>query len=273
MGRDLGFSLWLKASGDSCIGFEDGTMLATAGSVEMTLVRTDWEFWTMLLLFLLAVGFFLYLAVRSDILRDCQAVPEKGDRKPFSLSRCQMAWWFFIIFASYMLIWIVVGDRDTLSSSALALLGISSATALGAVSIDASKKTDAKTQLQALEQEAVSLTSRVNAIDANTAKAEEIRELADKKARLDQVAKLISELKVTLAPKSSEGFLQDLLTDVNGVTLHRFQIVIWTVTLGFIFALLVYRTLGMPEFSGTLLALMGISNGAYLGFKIPEKQA
>jgi hypothetical protein len=29
----------------------------------------------------------------------------------------------------------------------------------------------------------------------------------------------------------------------------------------------------MPEFGATLLALMGISAGTYLGFKIPEKQA
>jgi hypothetical protein len=28
----------------------------------------------------------------------------------------------------------------------------------------------------------------------------------------------------------------------------------------------------MPEFSTTLLALMGISSGTYLGFKIPERQ-
>lgn len=29
----------------------------------------------------------------------------------------------------------------------------------------------------------------------------------------------------------------------------------------------------MPEFDGTLLALMGISSGTYLGFKIPERQS
>ena len=28
----------------------------------------------------------------------------------------------------------------------------------------------------------------------------------------------------------------------------------------------------MPEFSDTLLALMGISAGTYIGFKIPERQ-
>jgi hypothetical protein len=36
-----------------------------------------------------------------------------------------------------------------------------------------------------------------------------------------------------------------------------------------IFIAPVYRTLEMPEFSGTLLALMGLSNGTYMGFKCP----
>jgi hypothetical protein len=29
----------------------------------------------------------------------------------------------------------------------------------------------------------------------------------------------------------------------------------------------------MPDFDNTLLALMGVSSGTYLGFKIPEKPA
>jgi hypothetical protein len=34
----------------------------------------------------------------------------------------------------------------------------------------------------------------------------------------------------------------------------------------------VYRDLAMsPEFSTTLLALMGISSAGYIGFKLPEK--
>jgi hypothetical protein len=44
----------------------------------------------------------------------------------------------------------------------------------------------------------------------------------------------------------------------------------WTIVLGIIFISSVYRNLAMPEFSGTLLTLMGISSGTYLGFKIPE---
>jgi hypothetical protein len=32
----------------------------------------------------------------------------------------------------------------------------------------------------------------------------------------------------------------------------------------------VWRDLAMPEFSATLLTLMGISSAGYVGFKIPE---
>jgi len=47
---------------------------------------------------------------------------------------------------------------------------------------------------------------------------------------------------------------------------------VWTLVLGVIFVGSVYKNLEMPEFSATLLGLMGISSGTYLGFKVPEKQ-
>jgi len=72
--------------------------------------------------------------------------------------------------------------------------------------------------------------------------------------------------------RASRGFLQDVLSDSGGVSLHRFQIFIWTIVLGVIFCAEVFRNLAMPEFNATLLALMGISAGTYLGFKFPEGQ-
>ncbi|HKV39453.1 MAG TPA: hypothetical protein VJX67_09585, partial [Blastocatellia bacterium] len=41
---------------------------------------------------------------------------------------------------------------------------------------------------------------------------------------------------------------------------------------GVIFCVEVYKNLSMPQFDPTLLALMGISAGTYLGFKFPEGQ-
>lgn len=70
-------------------------------------------------------------------------------------------------------------------------------------------------------------------------------------------------------------FLADILTDEDGVThtggvsFHRVQMLVWTVLLGMIFVREVWQTLCMPDFDATLLGLMGISSGTYLGFKMP----
>lgn len=77
----------------------------------------------------------------------------------------------------------------------------------------------------------------------------------------------------TKLPASSGNFFDDLLTDADGVTMHRFQVLAVTVILGVMFIIHVASTLAMPEFDATLLGLMGISGGTYLGFKIPENQA
>jgi hypothetical protein len=73
---------------------------------------------------------------------------------------------------------------------------------------------------------------------------------------------------------STGKFLRDILRDpeTGNISFHRFQIFIWTLVLGFIFLHSVWGRLSMPEFDGTLIALMGISAGTYLGFKIPEKK-
>jgi hypothetical protein len=72
--------------------------------------------------------------------------------------------------------------------------------------------------------------------------------------------------------RGSGSFLTDVLSDGAGMSLHRFQMFVWTLVLGVIFCFSVYRRLAMPDFSVTLLGLMGISSGTYLGFKFPEKE-
>jgi len=71
----------------------------------------------------------------------------------------------------------------------------------------------------------------------------------------------------------SKGFLRDLLDEGDTISLSRFQLFLWTLTLGVIFCRSVYENLHMPEFSATLLALMGISSGTYLGFKTQKAPA
>jgi len=56
----------------------------------------------------------------------------------------------------------------------------------------------------------------------------------------------------------------------NGINFHRFQIAVWTLVLAIIFIKDVYENLAMPTFNTTLLGLLGLSAGTYLGLKIPE---
>ena len=74
-------------------------------------------------------------------------------------------------------------------------------------------------------------------------------------------------------PFVSQGWFRDMTTDANGPALHRLQVFIWTLVLGGVFVIGIYRDLSMPEFSNTLLALMGITSAGYLGFKYPEQQS
>lgn len=71
----------------------------------------------------------------------------------------------------------------------------------------------------------------------------------------------------------SRGFLRDVLSDAGGISLYRLQLFVWTLVLGIIFVASVYHGLQMPQFSSTLLGLMGISSGTYVGFKVPESRA
>jgi hypothetical protein len=75
-------------------------------------------------------------------------------------------------------------------------------------------------------------------------------------------------------PRASDGFIRDLISDDRGlVALDRLQVVVWTLVLGGIFLTSVLWDLTMPEFSATMLALMGISSGTYIGFKLPMKSS
>ena len=89
---------------------------------------------------------------------------------------------------------------------------------------------------------------------------------------MEQVDKAIPGMEAELEPEISEGFFRDILSDANGISLHRFQILVWSLILGIIFVVSTWKSMTMPEFNETLLTLMGISSGTYIGFKFPEKQ-
>lgn len=270
--------------------------------------RIDYaKFWISMgvALFLL---FFLFLHEDSrkdmrDSLSDIGPMPSMGGSKPWSLARCQMAFWFVMVAGSFLSIWVVTGALDTITGSVLALIGIGSGSALGSALIDASvdeqvkleKLQQRKTELEGvvadlekgkgdneitdLQKMIVALTDQINAASPDTkAKLQikldgKVKEKAFKlKAKLGYARELLEYTENRIGHQSN-GFWNDILNDNESAAFHRIQMFVWTLILGGIFVYSVWKSLSMPEFSETLLALQGISAGTYLGFKLPVKNS
>jgi hypothetical protein len=236
---------------------------------------------------------FFALARYTDIIRDTASPRRPDGQRPYSLARGQMAFWFFLVIASYFFLWIVTGDMNTLNGSVLALIGISAGTALGSAFVDAAKpvpvgssgnqpivdvtrphnevvmeltklRADTEQELEALQKARTLISpSDKQALDANEQQQNEVRErLANYRWQ-----------SAYFAWPTWKGVMYDLLAENNLISFHRFQIFIWTLILGIMFVASVYNELTMPEFSATLLGLLGISAGTYVGFKLPETKA
>ncbi|WP_044562986.1 hypothetical protein [Azospirillum sp. B4] len=164
-------------------------------------------------------------------------------RRPYSLAQSQMCWWFIIILISYLYLFAVTGNLDTLSDQALILMGIGTGTALGAAMVEQNKTNQTLADYQAALAQ------------WQTTPTPALRDTLD-----DLAAKL-----------ASQDFFHDILTDQNGISLHRFQSLVWTVVLGALFLVEVVVRKAMPTFDPNTLAVLGISAGTYLGFKVPEK--
>jgi hypothetical protein len=250
--------------------------------------------------FVVVGGLLIGLGSVTDILRDSQpqdfgpALPKKY-RRTFSLAQTQMAWWFCVILASY--IYIVCANPTAANfpnfviPSVLVLMGIGSGTALGATMIEQVKGNQNNANLANPPPETTIDTfndvvsqleiATAAAIAANLAAAVAAAAVPPNQVLVTSTAATAVSAQATvaaltaqrnlLAPRvASTDFFTDILTDVNGISLHRFQAFVWTFVLGIVFVTDVIMTTTMPKFDGTLLALLGISNGAYLGFKVPE---
>jgi hypothetical protein len=229
-----------------------------------------------------------------------------------------MAFWFVLIFVSFVFLYIVLWDYNTVSGQALWLMGISSATALCSIGVDALKDSPADATNRALQALGLNSHDDVKRLDQDiaarvAARAELENALKNKKsaaqdaagdanaspddeelaAKAVALAKVVAGMERSMTaygleiqdrqnikqtfeqkikPFVTQGWFQDLTTDINGPTLHRLQALFWTLAIGVVFVISVYRDLAMPaDLSPTLLALMGISGAGYVGFKYPER--
>src|SRR6185312_3131766 len=267
--------------------------------------------WSMAIASLL-IGGVIWLVVaraqRNTTLRDSYLPQIEPAQQTYSLARCQMAFWFVLIFCSFVFLYIATWDYNTVSQQALELMGISGATALAAVAVDYKKDSPADAVNRGLQARGVNSYDevvRMRDVDIPRMQAE----LQAKKLELEALPRpptgahapppselqqqwMAADRRITqltldindrrnrlttyeanILPFKTQGFFKDVTTDINGTAIHRLQVFCWTIVLGGVFIIGVYRNLAMPEFGGTLLALMGISGAGYVGFKIPENNS
>lgn len=150
------------------IGIEDRYAIAAKeganASINLRVIPLRWFLFWLLIFAILVVGFFV-LARKTDLLRDTGQSPSSGARRPYSLARTQIAWWFFITLAAYLLIGIITGDFSTsITGTVLTLLGISAGTALASAAVDANKDNPG-TQAQEANA-ALTLQTKIAGLDA-----------------------------------------------------------------------------------------------------------
>lgn len=257
--------------------------LSNENNFSLIRIHRGW-FWACFFIIILYL-FIVFIMVRDrGLLRDrsinLSAIGINTSANTYSLGRFQMAFWFTLTIISFFFIWLITDAYDIITSTVLALIGISAGTSLSAAVIDNSKSTDLLNQTVMLQNELARLNTQISALNNQIstvpapANVDILQgQLNTAQNRVTEITPLIANNIAILTPQQSEGFFNDILKDVNGISFHRLQMFVWTFVLGLIFLYSVWKRLSMPEFSSTLLALQGLTAGTYLGFKFPEKQA
>ncbi|HKF49298.1 MAG TPA: hypothetical protein VKB38_18205 [Terracidiphilus sp.] len=273
------------------VGLEDqssfDSVYEAGNTVDLTVI-SPWYGVIALIVIVLNLVVLIWLARTTSIIREPGPKPGGGKLRRYSLGRAQMAFWFLLIFTAYVVVWLITGALDTITPSLLALMGISAATGLSEAMIDSGKDAASESQSQdrtaekrVLEQDIAQAQAQVTEIERKPALSPEdlsnreslSSRLTSQRVRLSQISQEIQALTPAAETHVSAGFMRDILSDGNGVSFHRFQIFAWTIVLGIMFLSSVYNGLTMPEFSASLLGLMGISSGTYIGFKFPEQKS
>jgi hypothetical protein len=262
----------------------------TGPQLEFHFRRIAWDGWTIvgLILLICAIVGFLYLLLRSGIVRDTTCAVREDGLPPLSLGRCQMAFWFFLVICAFYFLWLITGrgDTDTINSTILILIGISAGTALGSAIVNKNEATTTAAKSDAAKaaypnkiKNAETALAALNA-DRRKINPSDKQAITAKDSQIEEQSGIVERLKAELKAwrvANRSQLLLDLLSEGDAsanqdrvITFHRFQIVVWTLILGVVFVSEVLTKLAMPVFDATLLTLMGISSGTYLGFKVSQ---
>ena len=171
---------------------------------------------------------------------------------PHSLSMLFMALWIAVVTLSFGILWYLTRSGDLINTTALALMGIGATSMVCSRAIDTPSPED-----QAADQQLAA------AIAASSPVATDPQTAVKNAVNTALVARLIT----------SGHWVSDLLSERGSarIDLHRLQLTAFTLFYLIIFLASLNTLLALPEFSSNTLALLGISNAGYLGFKFASQ--
>jgi len=230
--------------------------------------------------YIVILAIFLVLSARTDLISDTSGATRPDGIKPYSLGRAQMAFWFLVIIGASLFLWIATGSWHILNDTCLWLIGIGSGTALGAAIIseaDSSKAATLEKTYPLTRRRGEKLASFKERLDVAITEATAAAangtpaEAASVQARLNALGQQRDDLS-TMPDQGWRRLMRDWLTDDDVYSFHRYQMLAWTVVLGLFFTAKVWARWELPTFDATMLALLGITSGTYLGFKLQKNQ-
>jgi hypothetical protein len=231
-------------------------------------------------IYLLIFVILILLAIFTELVRDTGGCRRPDGLRPYSLARAQMAFWFLVIIWASLFLWLATSTWHILNDTCLWLIGIGSGTALGSAVIsqaDASRDKGDETNPLARQRKEDLAKFKVR-LDAEINKAnDELNAATTAEARAPLQSRLdaLRAQKNALARYPNRGWkrlVNDWLTDGDVYSFHRYQMFAWTLVLGLFFIAKVWSQWELPTFDGTTLALLGITSGTYLGFKLQKSQ-
>ena len=231
-------------------GLETGPAAESEATILFTSIPTA-RAWLFAVIALVILFVFFLVAIKTGALRDKEPAPAgyPPQNRAYSLSRCQMAGWTVLVVLGYLFVWLLTGQYNaTIPASMITLMGISLSTYGMASAVDVSKS------------------------KTNDAKAKKMEAEAAQGGLGTPTAAEVTAVKTRAQVAPSENLISDLATSSEGASLHRLQMIVWTLVLMMVFVATVWNNVALPDFDTTVLALMGISSGAYVSLKIPENK-
>ena len=252
----------------------------------------------------------IYLAVVLLIIVISGSNPFKSATDQLSLSKIQMGAWTLVFGFAYTALSAIWLEFLDITEGMFWLMGISSATAVGAKAIvlknakvtpEAQKLSydfwKSKPQLDVAPTKKSKLEEKVNSfLTAGERLAEFTDDSASKKllkqsfpdykntfsdlhadltesdirTLQQELNKLTKQATEAISPPSTLLKDWESVSQQYSLSLHRCQIALWTLIVLCLFLTELVSTMHLPDIPDKLLVLMGISGGTYLGFNYPK---